>query len=460
MPNFRFVDLFAGVGGFHHALSDPAFGGECVLAVEFDPACQSVYRSSFPETPLVGDIRSLTRDESGADRSIRAIAARVPDHDVLCGGFPCQPFSKSGAQKGVRDRTRGTLFFDILQIVRAKKPRFVVLENVRNLAGPRHRDTWRTIVDSLREEGYRVGDDPVVFSPHNLPQALGGTPQVRDRVFVLAERVERDGAMEALAGGVYVPNQPVDGWDPERWRIERVLDPASEIEFRSRYALRSEERAWLDAWAALVREIPDESLPGFPIWVDAFREEPLVPRGTPSWKANFLRKNSDWYVRHRAYLDRWAVRSWMADRIYTVRDFPPTRRKFEWQARSFQPRRADRDLWKLLVHLRPSGIRVKPPTYVPALVAITQTSIVASRRRRLTPAECARLQGIPDDTFERAGVPDRVAYRQLGNAVNVGAVRWVARALFREAGVSWGESLDAKLGPPTQGTFHWTVAAS
>lgn len=458
MPNFRFVDLFAGVGGFHHALSHPALGGECVLAVEFDAACQSVYRASFPETPLVGDIRSLTRDDCGEDRTTRAIAARVPDHDVLCGGFPCQPFSKSGAQQGVRDRTRGTLFFDILQIVRAKAPRFVILENVRNLAGPRHQDTWRTIVESLREEGYRVADDPVVFSPHQLPADFGGAPQVRDRVFVLAERVSSRAAADRI-GGPAVANAPAAGWDPERWRIEQVLDAEAEIEDVRRYGLRPEERAWLEAWAALVREIPDESLPGFPIWVDAFRTEPRIPRGTPAWKANFLRKNSDWYVRHRKFLDRWAARPWLGSG-YTVHDFPATRRNFEWQARSFQPRREDRDLWKLLVHFRPSGIRVKPPTYVPALVAITQTSVVAARGRRLTPVECARLQGIPPGVFAKANVPDRVAYRQLGNAVNVGAVRWVARALFREAGLGWGESLYAGRSRREQLVLPFTAVAS
>lgn len=457
MATFRFVDLFAGVGGFHHALSSPEFGGECVLGVELDPDAQAVYRRTFPTTPLVGDIRSLTRDGSGQDRSVRALRARVPDHDVLCAGFPCQPFSKSGAQLGLRDATRGTLFFDILQIVRARRPRFLILENVRNLAGPRHRDTWATVIGSIRQEGYRVSGTPVVFSPHNLPPDLGGTPQVRDRVFILAERADEGDPSDA---GVVLENVAVAGWDPERWRVEDFMDADASIREIERYRLRPEEQAWLDAWAAFVDGLPDESLPGFPIWVDAFHETPrLLPR-TPEWKARFLVKNSAFYCRHQRFIDRWLSRSWISGRSYRVGDFPPTRRMFEWQARSWQPRRADRDLWELLIHFRPSGIRVKAPTYVPALVAITQTSVVGARRRRLTPVETSRLQGFPDTLYADGIVPDKVAYKQMGNAVNVGAVRWVARALFASAGLPWGRGRFARAEQGTQGTFRWAAAAS
>jgi DNA (cytosine-5)-methyltransferase 1 len=431
MDGLRFIDLFAGIGGFHHALGPEGLGGRCVLAVELDQRCREVYAASFKDmdrNDIRGDIRSITREVDGSESSLADIADRVPDHEVLCAGFPCQPFSKSGAQLGVRDQTRGTLFFDIMEIVRAKRPDYLILENVRNLAGPRHRDTWRTIVRSIRDAGYRVADEPVVFSPHLLREELGGAPQVRDRVFILAERVGAD--QSKVHPEPLVRYQPSPKWDPHSWDIEKFIDRTQDIPDIRRYELRAEELMWLEAWQDFVKRVPsNESLPGFPIWVDAFVADPDTA-GQPKWKANFLRKNSDFYLKHRDEIDEWRQTRW-EPLGQAVDEFPASRRKFEWQATSYRQKR--RDIFKLVIQMRPSGIRVRPPTYLPALVAITQTSIIGSQRRRITPREAARLQGIDDPAFERAGIKDQIAYRQLGNAVNVGVVRHVAQALLAAA---------------------------
>lgn len=399
IDGFRFIDLFAGIGGFHLALQ--SLGGTCILASEIDAASQSAYRANFPQTPLVGDVRELTR----RPRSI-------PSHDVLAAGFPCQPFSKSGYQLGLRDRTRGTLFFEIMEVVRARRPRFVVLENVRNIAGPRHRETWSIVIESLREEGYAVASEPVVFSPHLLPPQLGGAPQVRDRVFVLAEYVgrSRDREREPI-----IRNEPVAGWSTRNWRIDDYLDDEP-LSNAARYRIREDEELWLSAWNDFIQRLPRQQLPGFPIWVDAFRRRPDTGPDVPDWKANFHVKNSALYLDNKDWIDAW-IRRW------GVKGFPPSRRKFEWQAKGHEP-----DVWKLVIHFRPSGIRVKPPTYLPALVAITQTSVIGSRRRRITPREAARLQSFPDHFLLHPN--DAVAYRQLGNAVNVGVARFVAEALL------------------------------
>ncbi|MGH9338696.1 MAG: DNA cytosine methyltransferase [Acidobacteriota bacterium] len=175
------------------------------------------------------------------------------------------------------------------------------------------------------------------------------------------------------------------------------------------------------------------------MWADAFVARPSIASSTPDWKANFLRKNAAFYREHAEVIREWRGRRFGPLR-QSVADFPPSRRKFEWQAREAQPSRSGRSLWDLVIHLRPSGIRVRPPTYLPALVAITQTSIIGSRRRRITPREAARLQGINYEPFVAAEVDDAAIYRQMGNAVNVGAVQWVARALFAAGGEKWGRS--------------------
>jgi len=135
----RFVDLFAGLGGFHVALSK--LGHECVFASELDPELRKLYAENFPGSGRVvhGDIRK--------SRSL------VPEHDVLCAGFPCQPFSKSGRQNGLKDKTHGTLFHEIVFILRKRRPPFVFLENVGNFERHDGGRTWRVVREELEKLG-------------------------------------------------------------------------------------------------------------------------------------------------------------------------------------------------------------------------------------------------------------------------------------------------------------------
>jgi len=145
-------------------------------------------------------------------------------------------------------------------------------------------------------------------------------------------------------------------------------------------------------------------------------EDLVIPSDTPKWKADYLRKNSEFYSAHKTVIDDWAKR-W---KIYSDA-FPASRRKLEWQAQD-TPR-----LWDTIMHFRPSGIRAKAATYVPALVAITQTSIVGPRERRLSTREAARLQGLPEN-FDFGDQKASASYRQLGNGVSVGVVWHVLRS--------------------------------
>ncbi|KGN35205.1 DNA methyltransferase [Knoellia flava TL1] len=413
---FRFVDLFAGIGGFHAMLSHA--GGECVYVSEIDREARQTYLRNWveplPETrwPLVNtDITSATPEDGPVE---------VPDHDVLAAGFPCQPFSKSGYQRGM-DEARGTLFWNIARILEERRPSVVLLENVRNLAGPRHRHEWDVIIQTLRELGYRVSATPSVFSPHFLPPSMGGTPQVRDRVFILGTYVGMERAMTEVDVAPTVVRGPVNGWNVHDWDVEWVLDKDDSILNLSKYMLTSDETHWINVWDDLVQRMwaaHGVRLPGFPLWADAWIPEraldPVELEALPKWKSDILIKNARFFDDHRDVIKAWKKAN------PSFSSFPDSRRKLEWQAQDTA------SLWDTVMHLRPSGLRAKAPTYLPALVAITQTSIVGRRRRRLTPHEAARLQGFGSD-FTFGGQRDQASYKQVGNGVAVGAAWHVLR---------------------------------
>lgn len=425
-PAFTFVDLFAGIGGFHAALE--ALGGKCVYASEIDQDAAKIYQHNWGLVPD-GDIEEAAVSEM-----------RVPAHDVLVGGFPCQPFSKSGFQRGM-DEARGTLFFSILKILERHRPSLVLLENVRNLAGPRHRHEWNVIVRRLRALGYRVSSTPAVFSPHLLPQSMAGRPQIRERVFIAATHVGGSGGDEHPV----VTNRPVEGWDPQRWELATVKVDDEHVEGGAgQYGLSPRESRWVEVWSDFVTRMKADGvrrLPGFPIWADEFTpsDQLVIDDTMPLWKQDFLRKNSDFYTRHDD-----AIEAWFAAHP-DFNDFPASRRKLEWQAQDAE------SLDDCILQLRPSGIRAKRPTYAPALVAMAQTPVWnGSQRRRMAPAEAAGLQGLPEQ-FSFVGQDDKHSYKQLGNAVNVGVVFHVLREQMRRSGERWAEVADAA--PDTPDTY-------
>jgi DNA (cytosine-5)-methyltransferase 1 len=254
-------------------------------------------------------------------------------------------------------------------------------------------------------------------------------------VFILAIKGEKNEAkLRAIADEVRTYRELEKGWNPDEWTLDDVIKPDSEFEPDriAKFKVSKTEAKWLEAWDDFVKVIPAETLPGFPIWVDVFVKNKPLTAGFPEWKVEFIEKNHKFYLDHKEVIDDWI-------KEYDVRSFPPSRRKFEWQARKRHPKRKGRTIRDLVIQMRPSGIRVKPANYLPALVAITQTSIIGPAAagnkvkdyRTLTPQEAAVLQGMPPDTFTKRGLimPDAMAYKQLGNAVNVGVIRFLAERL-------------------------------
>ncbi|MHA7962855.1 DNA (cytosine-5-)-methyltransferase [Paenibacillus sp. CAU 1782] len=165
VKTFTYIELFAGIGGFRQALD--ALGGECVFASEIDPFATRAYRALYGGSELHGDITKID-------------AADTPEHDVLVGGFPCQAFSVAGQRKGFED-TRGTLFFEIARIANAKKPRLLLLENVKGLLSHDGGNTFDTMCAALNDIGYAI-DFRVLNSKYF------GVPQNRERIFIVASR--------------------------------------------------------------------------------------------------------------------------------------------------------------------------------------------------------------------------------------------------------------------------------
>lgn len=161
MSSIKYIDLFCGIGGIRLGMDSQGF--ECVFSSDINAECQRTYNENFGEEPF-GDITQI--DEKS-----------IPDHDVLCAGFPCQPFSISGKQKGFDD-TRGTLFFDICRILNEKKPSVVFLENVKHLVHHNGGKTLQTILDKLEGLGYSV-------SWRVLNGADYGVPQNRERIIII-----------------------------------------------------------------------------------------------------------------------------------------------------------------------------------------------------------------------------------------------------------------------------------
>jgi DNA (cytosine-5)-methyltransferase 1 len=160
----RFIDLFAGLGGFHQALEK--LGHECVYASELNPELADLYERNFGIRPH-GDIRESYQ--------------HVPAHDILCAGFPCQPFSKAGEQRGFDCPQWGDLFDFMIRIIDRHEPRYLIIENVPNILRHDGGKTWTRVRQRLEQKGYEV--DHHLLSPHML-----GVPQLRERAIIVGAR--------------------------------------------------------------------------------------------------------------------------------------------------------------------------------------------------------------------------------------------------------------------------------
>jgi DNA (cytosine-5)-methyltransferase 1 len=305
----KFIDLFAGIGGIRLAFERA--GAECVFSSEWNKFAQQTYAKNFGEIP-VGDIREIQ-------------APDIPSFDILCAGFPCQPFSIAGVSKklslnrphGFADETQGTLFYEILRILNEKKPAIFFLENVKNLESHDKKKTFRIIRDSLQDSGYSF--------QYKVINAKPLVPQNRERIFMIGYR-----------------------------------DPGREFRFP---------------------EIPDQH---------------------PKIKDILEKKVSDKYT--------------LSDHLWEYLQGHAEKHRLRGNGFGF-------GLVDLNNHSRTLSARYYKDG---SEILIPQRG---KNPRRLTPRECARLQGYPD-TFE-IPVSDTQAYKQFGNSVAVPLVEILAREVVR-----------------------------
>ena len=426
----RFIDLFAGLGGFHIALEK--LGHECVFASEKKENLANLYEKNFKI--------SVNRDITKIDIS------EIPSFDILCAGFPCQPFSKAGDQKGLNDEKNGSLFDKIVEILDYHKPKYFILENVRNLETHDNFNTWKYIKDELEIKlEYKI--DKKILSPHNFD-----IPQHRERLFIIGSR----------------SNIQYFSWPEKKSNFNSILE-FLDTNPKNSTKLESNKIEVIKLWQELIDSIPEhDKLPSFPIWSMEFgatypfedeipfrlssrelgkykgkfgiplkgmsRPEKFINlpnyvkrnqvdkltgelKPFPSWKKHYIRSNREFYEKYKKQLkpvvkkiQRLGVSSWQ---------------KFEWNVQG-----GERDLTKYIIQFRGSGVRIKKTDFFPSLVTVsTQIPIIGWEKRYITPEEGARIQSL-----NGISLPENIGscFSALGNAVNAHIVELIASNLIIE----------------------------
>lgn len=483
----KFIDLFCGVGGFHQAFlkmnkdenkkaTTRANQGQnytpnqyvCVLASDNNKACQETYRENYMTNKFIKDhnqefnyefnedICELSNSITDAGEDFDIDNGPIPKFDIICAGFPCQPFSNSGKKKAFED-TRGTLFHDIMTLSRAYKPRFMFLENVKHIKKVDKGNVFSTILNCLKEEGYMVYVNEL--SPHQL-----GIPQQRERVIFSCIRKDiwltshEDNTEETMSE---LFGTELDlGLTGTSINMKKVINSKpmnkNDSDYKKEdYKISEELVNVLNAWNEMINHIDvgDSLSPTFladDLDIDYFETEivdgtkvvkrnkivnevtnrrgeikqkitygnPIVKEEFtdiynkfPKWRKDLVFKNKPIYWKYQSKWDEWLTKH---------RDLLSKKKiygKLEWQA---GPKKENDSIWDYFISIRQSGIRVKRTDYFPTLVAIVQTPIYGKEKREITPRECARLQSFPNNF--KCHKKDHTAYKQFGNAVNVDVV--------------------------------------
>lgn len=405
---FKYIDLFAGIGGFHQAMR--RLGGKCVYACEKNADCKRFYDLNYNSDRSIkfhDDVTSIDPDD-------------IPDFDVLCAGFPCQSFSKAGMRLGFEDKGRGDLFYSLLPILDYhQEAKFIILENVRNLAD--NEANWDVIKKELMDRDFFITEEPIILSPHQF-----GIPQIRERVYILGIR-KRYRNTKTLHNG-YIHREDLHIEDKMQTCPSNSLPMILDKDVPDEFFLPKDLSYVIDAWNELKKAV-NLGVTGTPIWMDYFGmheddyERVRESNGyykMPEWKQGYVDWNRNFYIKHRQIIDEWD------EKFHISQDTNKLHRKFEWNCGVDCA-----DVREGIIQIRQSGIRVKRPDFFPSLVVMNNTPIIWDVNkevyRYITPKEAAKLQSFDDNIVF---LEDKVTYKQLGNSVNVNIIELLASRLF------------------------------
>lgn len=413
----KFIDLFAGLGGFHVGFDKAGF--ECVFACEIDDHLRDLYKQNHNITPH-DDIRTLDIET-------------IPEHDVICAGFPCQPFSLAGKKKGAKCPESGRLIDDVIRIANHHKPKFIILENVPNILTIAEGSFWEYLTEKFSEIGYNL--EYKVISPVEV-----GIPQNRKRVFIVAYQKGSDVDLSTVFN--FMPQEevslenilnrglPSKALEDKKVDLlkywQKLLDdlklpeiPALSLvapEFGATYPINftgltlSEMKSYKGAYGA--------SLADCDSWEDILDRMPSYTRKNKrvaNWLHGSVQYSRSIYAQNSEYLDQWSKD--------LGKDFN------SWQILEWRGQRNVADIYQHLVQFRASGIRILKREIAPSLISMTPTQIpvIPDENRYISEFEAARLQFL--DGLKAFPETTTKTFKAMGNAVNAKIVELIASNL-------------------------------
>src|SRR5690625_2883907 len=435
--DFTYASLFSGIGGFEQALNK--FGGECVFASEIDKFAAQAYETLYGHKPA-GDITKID-------------AKDIPDHDLLVGGFPCQAFSVAGRRKGFED-TRGTLFFDIARIAAEKKPKALLLENVKGLVNHDKGNTLDTMIQTLNDIGYVI-DFEVLNSKYF------GVPQNRERIFIVAVREDLIEAVpfseEATKGNTIVPKgkRRIGEWAdvfnfdwPEQAEVSTKLRDILESNVDEKYYLDEERTAKLVAQlegqteeptglgltkqATVPTRLKDESNTLAARDYKGFGNQEMTSVIEPQMLGHREPKIAEIQYPLKATCLECRV-TYYVDCGCSCASYVGEDGSIVSQTEVLPVLTPDR------MEKRQNGRRFKEDGEESfTLTAQDQHGVALGERpryriRKLTPLECFRLQNFPDEAHQAlvdAGISDSQRYKMAGNAVTTSVIEAIGQRLI------------------------------